>query len=405
MKLSQFARISVGTISMILIATLFMTVSAQRGTLTAANAKLSPARYRVTDIGTLSGGSTSFGYDINNAGWIAASSNFSGGTAQHAALWYKGRMTDLGTLGGANSVPGGPNAGLEAFVDSETALADPNNEDMCAYGTHAQCVAAIWRDGVLQPLPLLPGGNNSYAIGINDAGQVIGYAENDIPDECATPFQVRRFAPVIWQPDGSIRQLSPLPGDTVGFGFAINRSGQAVGGSGQCSDTVLPQFGAPAAPHGVLWDLDGSVSDLGNLGGEFNAPSAINDSGDVAGASQLADGSLHAYIWNRSKGMRDLGTLPGDFLSAVTCCRTLNDNGQAVGISIGDNGPRAVLWENGAATDLNGISPGSPLYLVFASGINARGQITGWGVTESGAVHGFLATPTNMTSRSLLPVR
>ena len=74
---------------MILIATLFMTVSAQRGTLTVANAELRPARYTVIDIGTLSGGSTSFGYDINNAGWIAASSNFSGGTDQHAASGTK----------------------------------------------------------------------------------------------------------------------------------------------------------------------------------------------------------------------------------------------------------------------------------------------------------------------------
>jgi probable HAF family extracellular repeat protein len=306
-------------------------------------------------------------------------------------------MIDLGTLGGANSVPGGPNASLEALVDSETAEPDPNNEAFCGYGNHVQCLAAIWRNGSLEPLPVLPGGNNSYAIGINDAGQVIGYSENDINDNCATPFQVRRFMPVIWDADGQIRQLSPLPGDTVAFGFAINRSGQSVGGSGLCSNTVLPQFGAPAAPHGVFWNSDGFPIDLGNLGGEFNAPSAINDRGDVAGASQREDGSVRAYIWNRTTGMQNLGTLPGDFLSAVTCCRTINDSGQAVGISVGEQGPRAFLWDKGAMTDLNDIAPGSPLYLIFAAGINARGQITGWGATASGEIHGFLATPTNAT--------
>ena len=133
----------------------------------------------------------------------------------------------------------------------------------------------------------------------------------------------------------------------------------------------------------------------------FNAPSAINDRGEVAGASELPDGTLHAYIWNRSTGMRDLGTLPGDFVSAVTCCRTLNDKGQAVGISIGDNGPRAMLWENGSMSDLNELASGSPLYLAFASGINARGQITGWGVTQSGDIHGYLATPTGLSVKSL----
>ena len=386
MKFSNIIRISLAAC---IAALLFGSFS----TATFANGGKRSAAYIVTDIGTLTGGGTSFGYDINNAGWIASSSSFGGGSAQHATLWYNGKMIDLGTLGGLNSVPGGPNASLEAFVDSETAVPDPNNEAFCGFGNHVQCIASVWRNGNLFPLPLLPGGNNSYAIGINDAGQVIGYAENGTPDDCATPFQVRRFMPVIWDANGQARQLSPLPGDTVAFGFAINRSGQAVGGSGLCSDTVLPQFGAPAAPHGVFWDRDGSSFDLGNLGGTFNAPSAINDRGDVAGASQLSDGSLHAYIWKRSTGMHDLGTLPGDFLSAVTCCRTLNDNGQAVGISVGEYGPRAVLWENNAATDLNDISAGSPLYLLFASGINARGQITGWGVTANGDVHGFLATP------------
>ena len=394
MKVLNRIFVSISTVLVISIFTLSGLGQSLNGKSLAGSLATKRVRYVVTDIGTLPGGSTSFGFDLNNAGWVASSSSFAGGSDQHATLWNNGTMIDLGTLGGANSIPGGPNASLEALVDSETAMPDPNGEAFCGYGNHVQCLAAVWRNGLLQALPLLAGGNNSYAIGINDAGQVIGYAETGAPDDCATPFQVRRFMPVIWDRNGEIRQLSPLAGDTVAFGFAINRRGQAVGGSGQCSDVVLPQFGAPAAPHGVFWDIDGTQFDLGNLGGTFNAPSAINDRGEVAGASQLSDGTLHAYIWNRSKGMNDLGTLPGDFISAVTCCRTLNDKGQAVGISIGDNGPRAFLWDNATMTDLNEISPGSPLYLAFASGINARGQITGWGVTANGEIHGFLASPT-----------
>src|SRR5229473_2681740 len=59
---------------------------------------------------------------------------------------------------------------------------------------------AIWRNGVMTLLPNLPGGNNANVFWINNLGQVSGNAENAIPDSsCSivTPFQVRRFQPVI----------------------------------------------------------------------------------------------------------------------------------------------------------------------------------------------------------------
>jgi hypothetical protein len=63
-------------------------------------------------------------------------------------------------------------------------------------------------------LPNLPGGNNANAFWINNLGQVSGFAENGTFDSsCSmvTPFQTRRFQPVIWGPNGEIqRVLSPL---------------------------------------------------------------------------------------------------------------------------------------------------------------------------------------------------
>jgi len=60
-------------------------------------------RYNFTDLGTL-GGTYSEAVGINNKGWIAGSSTTTGDQVIHAALWQNGKLTDLGTLGGPNSV-------------------------------------------------------------------------------------------------------------------------------------------------------------------------------------------------------------------------------------------------------------------------------------------------------------
>ena len=52
--------------------------------------------------------------------------------------------------------------------------------------------------------------------------------------------------------------------DSVGMAFGINDLGEAVGISGRCANTILPGFAA--GPHVVLWESDGSVHDLANLG-------------------------------------------------------------------------------------------------------------------------------------------
>ncbi len=65
-----------------------------------------------------------------------------------------------------------------------------------------------------------------------------------------------------------------------------------------------------------------------------------------------------------------------------------------MGISQDEEGnPRAFLWHGGAMSDLNDLAGTSPLYLLFAEAINSRGEIVGFGATEKGDVHAFLAIP------------
>ena len=245
---------------------------------------------------------------------------------------------------------GGPNAYGVAPIVSETSHPAYMGEDFCGFGTHRQCLAAIWKNGIMAALRPIKGGRNSQAYWTNNEGQTAGFAENGIHDStCSVPFQVLRFEAAVWQSNGRVSELHPLNGDTVGFAFGINEKGQAVGTSGLCSNTSIPPNNSVYGPHAVLWEADGSPVNLGSLGGPLpNVATAINDSGEVVGASQFTDGTIHPFLWTKATGMQDLGILPGAVVTLPPCCHTINNKGEVVGYSIdGTNGNmRAVLWQN-----------------------------------------------------------
>ncbi|HUK23185.1 MAG TPA: hypothetical protein VLV49_01295 [Terriglobales bacterium] len=357
--------------------------------------------YIVTDLGVLDGlDPSSIAYEINDAGWISGGSGalFPPGP-QHAFVWFgHGPLIDLGTLGGPNSEPGGPNLKGVAAVFSETALSDPNGEDFCEFGDHLQCLAAVWRHGKLTALPNLPGGNNAQAYGINNAGQVIGVSETGVADStCSTgvPFQVLRYEATIWEPNGRPRKLRPLHGDTVGFGFGINNRGQAVGTSGLCSNVELPPNLQPNGPHPVFWDADGTPKNLVGLpGATMTIASSISDRGEVVGNSQFPDGTLRPFRWTLKGGIQDMGSFPGAVLTVAPCCNSVNNRGEVTGFWFDTSfNMHPFLWRDGVFTDLNDLlPPGSPWQLVQPTTINNAGEIAGMGIIN-GESHAFVAKP------------
>ncbi len=139
-------------------------------------------RYVVTDLGTL-GGAYSYSYGINDAGLIsggAATPSQSGGVSQTAFLWFGKKMINLGTLGGAvcptcNSEAAAASAKGHVAIISETSRMDPNGEDFCGFGTHKQCLAAIWKHGIMTAFPMLKGGHNSQVYWINNGARRLDF--------------------------------------------------------------------------------------------------------------------------------------------------------------------------------------------------------------------------------------
>src|SRR5438477_302769 len=71
------------------------------------------------------------------------------------------------------------------------------------------CLGFVWEDWSMQALPTL-GGNNGFATGSNDVGQVVGWAENTVHDPtCVGRHQVLQFRAVMWGPGPD--QIEELP--------------------------------------------------------------------------------------------------------------------------------------------------------------------------------------------------
>ena len=401
--------------------------------------------YTIIDLGTL-GGTYSVPFGINDAGKVggaAATPAQTDGFAATAFLWTKQKgITDLGTLGPPafpdcpTCSSGGSGVGAlgQVAMGSEIDMLDPNGEDFGQWDPSAPAyrvtLGVIWRNGVMTALPNLPGGNNAGPFWINNRGQLSGVAETGTPDSTCSigpngptepnglsgPNLKRDFVGVIWGPNGEIqRVLSPLvsKGDTVAFAFTINDEGQVVGASGLCSTTGLPPFAInfTTASHAVLWEKDGSIHDLGSLGGATNNPGSVNNRGEVVGTAQSPiDGTTHAFLWTRQTGMLDYGAFPGAVATIVPCCHTNNDRGEIVGFTVEPTNPylgRAVVWQGTQPKDLNTFvrNPGPFVQLTAAFSINDSGEIACQGVTNTGELHACLAVPDNAApdSKSLSP--
>jgi probable HAF family extracellular repeat protein len=380
-----------------------------------------PIVYRIINLGNPLGGTVSQGTTINSRDWIAGFSALPGDTVMQAVLWRHGQVTPLGTLGGPNSAVAWPNRNDHGLVVgiAEENRPDPLHEDWsCGLAvfftiTGDICRGFVWQDGRMTALPTL-GGYDGFATGVNNRGQIVGWAEDRVQDPtCNANNQVLQFEAVLWTGRGShyqAHELPPAPGDLDGAATAINQRGEVVGISGLCGGAI----GGETAEHMVVWSRGHVVRILPTLGGSYwNTPMDINDTGSVVGFSDLpgdgptfAGANFQAFDWSArpfrcngqmTSGTCDLGVLPGNQYSEAL---GINDRGQVVGLSFGGTAPEeAFLWQDGEMTNLNSLAqPGTTLDLVDAQDINNRGIITGQAIDSvTGATVAFEAIPVRPT--------
>jgi len=358
--------------------------------------------YKVTDLGTEGNDILGCAMSLNNEGWteVMAQNLPPGqqdsllGTLLNGRLFIDidGYKRDLGTLGGTNTSSnwGEINDFAQIVGFSETAVPDPNGEDICGFGTHLTCRPFLWQFPQMSALPTL-GGNNGQASAINNRDQIVGFAENGTVDSTcpANTTNNRIQLPVLWE-KGAPKALPLVVDDTDGDAFWINELGQAVGYSGNCT----------TATHGASW-RNGVVSTLLDLGNGAIAQ-VINNRGQIAGQVGSADGTtFYAAVWqNGAEGaVTNLGTPPGDFAAFAS---GINDRGQVVGSSLDANfsWSHAFIWQDGVMTNLITLFPSSSnLFPVMANKINEFGQISGMAIVlsgpQAGDIHAFLATPVN----------
>jgi probable HAF family extracellular repeat protein len=260
--------------------------------------------------------------DINNSGQIVGVSN------DAAVIWSSGNMTSLGTLGGAYSYAQGINN-----VGQVVGYSD-------GLGPSSDYMPFLWSNGTMTQLS--QPGNGGLALAINDSGLVVG-------------FSIAAASAAYWS--NGTQYLFP---NTYCSAHDVNNSGQIVAGA-------------------FLWD-NGTAIPLN----PFVDAVAINDASQVVGITS----DERAALWSNGN-VTDIG--PALYSGSVSQIFDINNAGQVVGAGLLDNNS-PYLWDNGTVIDLNSLVNESGWTLSKAYGINDLEYIVGEGIFN-GQMHAFLLTP------------
>jgi probable HAF family extracellular repeat protein len=156
----------------------------------------------------------------------------------------------------------------------------------------------------------------------------------------------------------------------------INNSGQVVGYATHFS--LDPQGEFIETTQAWVTGANGiGMTAIPTLGGAWNRADGINDAGWVVGTSQSADGTPRVFVTGPSgTSPRHLGTLGGSASTATA----INASGQVVGTSTTAAGlQRGFISDAQAGNlhDLGSLHESSPTAMSLPTAINAAGQVTG----------------------------
>ncbi len=232
-------------------------------------------------------------------------------------LWRDGHMSALPTVGGNNGQASAINNRGEVVGFAETANTDPT----CPPAPTISPV--LWEKGKALALPTVGGDLDGVAFGINDQGQAVGYSGSCIAATHA----------VMWK-NNTAFVLQDLGGTRSNVAYAINNLGQIVGKVRSADGTHYVA---------ALWQPDGTLTNHEPLPGDLDAfATGINNLGQVVGNDFDSNFNWsHGFIWQNGV-MTDLNTLiPADSNLSIISASNINERGQISGMATVVNGPDA----------------------------------------------------------------
>lgn len=234
-------------------------------------------------------------------------------------------MIDLGTLGGINGVAHGLNnrGQVVGYAEARDGMMHAFLWDSGEMTDLHQFRGSIDVPGMDEDLveQLLELGGNSYANDINEAGQVVG----------RFGFPLAFMLAVAWT-DEEMVDLGTL-GGLYSEAMAINNDGLIVGSS----DVTLDEEGSP--PHAFLW-RDGAMTNLDAESGRgWSRATDINADSLVCGRGGASESDSWSLLWH-----------DGEFITLAKdgCANGLNDAGVVVGRVTHpekQDGTIASVWE------------------------------------------------------------
>jgi probable HAF family extracellular repeat protein len=326
-----------------------------------------PSQYRLTDIGSLGGGTT-YGAALNNASPVQVTgTSWLGADTGPRAFLYNVGGSMMAINYGVDEATWGRGINDDGYVSADGGLS-----------------GFVYHNGVTTALPALSSTIDGMNVigGISNSGFITGTAYSSTgPDSHAFRYSLV---------DNSMIDIGTGGGSSIGDVDVVQ--------CGAVEEHRMPELArrilhASSNGPGVVHRCPAA------RGARYGDAYDVNDSGQLVGQASLLVGNQfvdRAFLHDGSTGATTLLTpLAGsDWDQAIH----INNQGQIVGLGVTSAGVRAVLWSDNQVIDLNTrLEPGEfPPHVVLeqAVDINESGWILANGFdTRIGTTRAYLLEP------------